>query len=159
MDDFDFDSFLSDLKTDLDGDGFDWDAPASPEPEPQRPTSSAPVSAAPARPASQTPAPAPQPASRKAPQQAPKRTATATRACCPKCGSSEVSFQALANVKEKRKKGVLYWLFIGWWWEIIAWCVFGIFKLLHVIFSKKTRTVTKIETWGVCQSCGYRWKA
>lgn len=78
---------------------------------------------------------------------------------CPKCGGMDISYQAVSKVKEKRKKGWAYWLFIGWWWEPLMWICFGIFKLLHVIFSKKTRTVTKVETYAVCQSCGYRWKA
>lgn len=76
---------------------------------------------------------------------------------CPKCGSEHVTTQAVAVTKEKRKKGLLYWIFIGWWWEICAWFLFGIFKLFHVLFAKKTKTVSKVKTVAVCQSCGNRW--
>ncbi len=77
---------------------------------------------------------------------------------CPRCGSSDVLVQAVSEVKEKRKKGWLYWLLIGWWWEPISWLLFGIFKLLVVIFSRKKKIVTKINTIAVCQNCGKRWK-
>lgn len=76
---------------------------------------------------------------------------------CPKCKSTNVIAQAVTTVKEKRKKGLFYWIFIGWWWEILAWILFGIFKLLHVLFSKKTKTVSRVKTVAVCQNCGYKW--
>lgn len=77
---------------------------------------------------------------------------------CPRCGSGNVFVQAVTEVKEKRKKGWLYWLFIGWWWEIIAWVFFTLPKLLITCFSKKTKTVTRTHTEAVCQSCGRRWR-
>lgn len=78
--------------------------------------------------------------------------------CCPQCGSTNVFVQTVSNTKEKRKKGALYWIFIGWWWEFFMWLFFGIFKLLHAIFSKKTKTVTVMETYANCQVCGYSWQ-
>lgn len=76
---------------------------------------------------------------------------------CPKCGSENVNVQVVTEVKEKRKKGLLYWLFIGWWWELCAWLLFGIFKLFHVLFARKTKTVSKAKTVAVCQNCGHKW--
>jgi len=35
---------------------------------------------------------------------------------CKKCKSSNVAVQAVTEIKKKRK-GLLYWLFIGWWLE------------------------------------------
>jgi len=77
---------------------------------------------------------------------------------CPKCGSGDVSVQAVTEVFEKRKKGCAYWIFIGWWWEIISWIVFGIWKLFAVLFGKKTKVVSKTKSVAVCQNCGHRWK-
>lgn len=76
---------------------------------------------------------------------------------CPKCRSENVTTQVVATTKEKRKKGLAYWIFIGWWWELCAWLLFGIFKLLHVLFSKKTKIVSEVKTVAVCQNCGHRW--
>lgn len=77
---------------------------------------------------------------------------------CPKCKSQNVNIQAVTTVKEKRKKGLFYWLFIGWWWELLAWLFLTIPKLLVALFSKKTKTVSKVHSEAVCQNCGYRWK-
>lgn len=76
---------------------------------------------------------------------------------CPNCGSTRVVVQAVTEVSEKRKKGCLYWLFIGWWWEPLAWMVLGIFKLLHVLFARHTKIVSKTHSAAICQDCGYRW--
>ena len=76
---------------------------------------------------------------------------------CPKCRSENIAIQAVTEVKEKRKKGWLYWLFIGWWWEIIAWILFGVWKLLVVLFGKKTKVVSITHSVAVCQNCGNRW--
>lgn len=77
---------------------------------------------------------------------------------CPKCGSLNVLVQAVTQVKEKRKKGLLYWLFIGWWWEIFAWLFLTLPKLLFALFSKKTKVVSKTYTEAICQNCGNRWR-
>ena len=52
---------------------------------------------------------------------------------CPKCKSENIQVQAVNEVKEKRKKGLLYWLFIGWWWELIAWLFLTLPKLIIAI--------------------------
>lgn len=76
---------------------------------------------------------------------------------CPKCGSDNVNVQIVTEIKEKRKKGLLYWLFIGWWWEPFAWFFLTLPKLLIAIFSKKTKTVSRQSRKAVCQSCGHSW--
>jgi len=76
---------------------------------------------------------------------------------CPKCGSENVTIQAVTEVKEKRKKGLLYWLFIGWWWELFAWIFLTLPKLLIALFSKKTKIKSKTRSVAVCQNCGKRW--
>ncbi len=76
---------------------------------------------------------------------------------CPKCRSENIVIQAVTEVKEKRKKGWAYWIFIGWWWEIIAWILFGVWKLLVVLFGKKTKVVSITRSVAVCQNCGNRW--
>jgi transcription elongation factor Elf1 len=77
---------------------------------------------------------------------------------CPKCGSENVTVQMVTEIKEKRKKGLLYWIFIGWWWEIFAWLFLTLPKLLVAIFSKKTKVVSKTTKQAVCQSCGHSWE-
>ena len=77
---------------------------------------------------------------------------------CPKCKSENIQVQAVNEVKEKRKKGLLYWLFIGWWWELIAWLFLTLPKLIIAIFGKHTKTVSKTVTYAVRQDCGHRWK-
>lgn len=77
---------------------------------------------------------------------------------CPKCNGEHVNVQIVTEVKEKKKKGLLYWLFIGWWWEPIAWLFLTLPKLLITIFVKSTKTVTKTHKEAVCQDCGYSWK-
>lgn len=76
---------------------------------------------------------------------------------CPKCKSEFVSVQVVTHVKQKNKKGLLYWLCIGWWWELIAWLFLTLPKLIFAIFGNHKKTVSKESTVAVCQSCGYRW--
>lgn len=77
---------------------------------------------------------------------------------CPKCGQNAASVVAVTETKYKRKKGCIYWMFIGWWWEVIAWIyLFGI-KLLKLIFGNHYKAKSVTHTEAVCQNCGYRWK-
>ncbi len=99
---------------------------------------------------------------------------------CPKCGSSNITFQReqTASIGGSKhtlgggisvKKGLIYWLLIGWWiWSFKA--VFNLmircFTLGLVKIKKKDkitgRTVTASKainhTVGVCQGCGHTWK-
>lgn len=76
---------------------------------------------------------------------------------CPKCKSENVSVQVVTEIKEKRKKGLLYWLFIGFWWEPLAWLFLTIPKLFVALFSRKKKIVSKQRTVCVCQNCGHKW--
>lgn len=67
---------------------------------------------------------------------------------CPKCKGRNVQFQ---TVTESKKAGCLKVLL----YIILAISIFGWLILIPVLTRKKTKTVT----YGVCQSCGYRWKA
>lgn len=78
---------------------------------------------------------------------------------CPKCQSENVSTQVINTVKLKNKHhGLLWWMFVGWYWVPIKWIVFTVPALLFAIFgSKKQKAVNKQKTICVCQSCGYNW--
>lgn len=77
---------------------------------------------------------------------------------CPKCGSENVNVQVVTSIKQKSKKGIIYWLIIGWWWEPIAWLFFTIPKLIIALFGNHKKIVSKESTEAVCQSCGHRWR-
>ena len=76
---------------------------------------------------------------------------------CPKCGSENVNVQAVSNTRTKGK-GCAYWLFIGWWLELLMWLFLTIPMLLGKLFGSKGKVRTKVESHAVCQNCGYRWK-
>lgn len=94
---------------------------------------------------------------------------------CPKCKSSNVSFQreetgsfgAMTNTvviqPAKKSKGCLYWLFIGFWLEPLYWLMIGWWK--NLLFGGRRKrglnygaSKTMSRTMAVCQSCGYSWK-
>ncbi len=79
---------------------------------------------------------------------------------CPKCHSENVTTQVVNTVKLKTQhKGIIYWLFVGWWWVPIKWLVFTIPALILAIFGKKKqKVVNKQETMCVCQNCGHSWE-
>ena len=67
---------------------------------------------------------------------------------CPKCKAHNVQFQ---TVSERKKTGcfkVLLYIFLAI--SVLGWLI-----LIPICLRKKSRTVT----YGVCQSCGYRWRA
>lgn len=66
---------------------------------------------------------------------------------CPKCKGTYVQFQ---TVTEARKTGCFTILL----YILLAVTVFGLFIVIPLLLRKKTITVT----YGVCQSCGHRWK-
>ena len=79
---------------------------------------------------------------------------------CPKCESENVNVQMVTETKLKTKHhSILYWIFIGWWLEIILWFFLTIPRLLAAMFGhKKQKLVTKHKSMAVCQNCGYNWK-
>ncbi len=78
---------------------------------------------------------------------------------CPNCKSDNVEIHFVAEVKTKKKRrGVFYWLFIGWWLELILWFFFTVPRLFIALFMpKKTETVTQIAKAAICQNCGNSW--
>lgn len=77
---------------------------------------------------------------------------------CPKCGSENITVQAVTSIQQKSKKGVIYWILIGWWWEIFAWLFLTLPKLIIALFGNHKKIVSKEKTVAVCQSCGHRWE-
>ena len=78
---------------------------------------------------------------------------------CPKCHSGNVNTTVVSDVKMKNKHGAGFWIFVGWWWELIKFVVFGwIYLLIRLIVGKKKKIVTKQVTMAVCQNCGYSWR-
>lgn len=78
---------------------------------------------------------------------------------CPKCGGENVAVNVVNDVKLKDKHhGVLWWVFIGFWWMPIKWMIFTLPALILKIFRrKKQKVVTKQKKVCCCQSCGYTW--
>lgn len=79
---------------------------------------------------------------------------------CPKCGSQNVNVQIVNETQLKTKhKGVLYWLFVGWWWLPIKWLFLTIPALIVKIFKPKKQKVKNIQhSMCVCQTCGHTWE-
>lgn len=79
---------------------------------------------------------------------------------CPKCKSENVNVQVINEVEIKKKHhGVLWWIFVGWWWLPIKWLCFTLPALIFKIFGrKKQKVVNKQKTVCVCQNCGNRWE-
>jgi hypothetical protein len=75
---------------------------------------------------------------------------------CSKCGSENVSVQAVTIVKNK-KHGCLYWLLIGWWLEIFMWLFLTLPWIIIKIF-KPNKVTSKMHSQAVCQNCGNTWK-
>ena len=104
---------------------------------------------------------------------------------CPKCGSTNISFQVmqentgsttLTSTKSKYKEkghGCLWWIFIGsWWWmiDLCLWIFLFIPRLIIQLCKKKkykgtsnsvSQTVNQITYKSICQcqSCGHHWEA
>lgn len=66
---------------------------------------------------------------------------------CPKCNSSNISFQ---TVTEQKKTGCLTILL----YILLACTLFGLLIVIPLMLRKKTETVT----YAVCQNCGHRWR-
>ena len=66
---------------------------------------------------------------------------------CPRCGGHNVQFQTVAEARKTGCMTVLFYIFLAI--TILGWLI-----LIPILLRKKTRTVT----YGICQSCGYRWK-
>ena len=57
---------------------------------------------------------------------------------CPKCGSENVNVQVVSETHLSTKHhGVVYWLFVGWWWIPVKWIFLTVPALIVKIFSPK----------------------
>ena len=79
---------------------------------------------------------------------------------CVNCGSSKVNVQIINETHfVKKGKGCLYWLFIGWWLELLLWFFFTVPRLLFALFGhKKQSVVNNQKRIFVCQNCGTTWE-
>lgn len=73
---------------------------------------------------------------------------------CPKCKRYHVNVQAVFDVKEEKKKGCGYalYLFCG---GFIIEIFLAPFRLL---FGRNRKYRAGARTYAVCQDCGYRWE-
>ena len=80
---------------------------------------------------------------------------------CPKCGSEKVNVQMVSEAQLAPKHhGILWWVFIGWWWLPFKWLFFPLLALLAKIFApKRQKIITSHKSMCVCQNCGYSWNA
>lgn len=80
---------------------------------------------------------------------------------CTKCGSENVTVQVVTETQLKTQHhGIIWWLFIGWWWFPIKWLVFTFPAIIVKIFApKKQKLKVKHVSKCVCQNCGYTWNA
>lgn len=76
---------------------------------------------------------------------------------CRKCGSSNVTVQAVNQVKDAHH-GVIWWVLLGWWWVPIKWIFFTFWAFLFKLFGRR-RQKNIVKSFYVCQRCGYHWEA
>lgn len=73
---------------------------------------------------------------------------------CPKCKRYHVNVQAVFDVKEEKKKGCGYALYL-----FCGGFLIEIFLLpFRLLFGKKKTYSARARTYAVCQDCGYRWE-
>ena len=79
---------------------------------------------------------------------------------CPKCQSENVNVQMVSESKLRRKRSVLYWLFIGWWLNPMMWLIFTLPMIFIKIFQPKNKKIKTVhKSMYVCQNCGYNWQS
>ena len=80
---------------------------------------------------------------------------------CPKCGSENISVQMVTETKlTMKRRGVLWWLLIGWWWVPVKWLVFTVPALILKLFRPRRYQLRQAQrAVCVCQHCAFRWNA
>ena len=87
---------------------------------------------------------------------------------CPNCNSENVLVQREqtgqiggAHTYGKKRHGLIYWLFFGWW----IWIFKMVFLPLTMLCGKRSKglnTITGQKTFNrtvaVCQNCGNHWE-
>lgn len=88
---------------------------------------------------------------------------------CPKCGSTDVSVQAVNEwtmVDAKKKHGLIWWVLVGWWlkplWFVVKWLFFTapalIIAVVRRVFGLRPKKVVNTTSAKcVCQNCGHVW--
>lgn len=79
---------------------------------------------------------------------------------CEKCGSSNVQVQLLNQMDLKvKRKGIIWWLLIGWWFIPIKWfCFFWLALIIKIFKPKKYKTINRVKKHFVCNNCGHSWQ-
>jgi len=79
---------------------------------------------------------------------------------CRKCGSENVSIQAVTISKMvNQHHGCLWWILWGWFWVPMKWLFLTLPAIIFKIFGHgKQKIKTKTHNEAVCQNCGNRWK-
>lgn len=79
---------------------------------------------------------------------------------CTKCGSNNVNIQMISEAQLRRKHhGIMYWLFIGWWLELLLWSFLTIPRFLCMLFGHKKQQIKTVHNkTAICQNCGSTWK-
>lgn len=70
---------------------------------------------------------------------------------CTKCGSNNVTIQAITDTKTKHR-GCFGWLL----WILLAICTIGLILIIPLITNTKVKSKTHTEA--ICQNCGRRWR-
>ena len=79
---------------------------------------------------------------------------------CRRCGSTNIEMTVINEMQvRKAHHGCAWWCFVGWWWLAVKWIFFTVPALIaKLFFPDKMYISNKINTYAVCQNCGYKWK-
>lgn len=79
---------------------------------------------------------------------------------CPKCNSENVRVELVNHLDLRtKKKGILYWFFIGWWLEFTLWVFLTLPMIIIKIFKPKNYKIkNEAHRYVVCNDCGYSGK-
>jgi len=80
---------------------------------------------------------------------------------CSKCGSENVTVQAVTETNLVAKHhGIFWWLLVSWWWLFFKWLFLTLPALIVKLFRpKRYKTSVKHISKCVCQDCGHMWDA
>ena len=76
---------------------------------------------------------------------------------CFKCQSDNISIQTV-GISKSKGKGILYWVFVGWWLELLLWLFLTIPMLFFKLFGGGKKVRTTVKSFAVCQNCGHKWQ-
>ena len=78
---------------------------------------------------------------------------------CPECGSPNVNVQVVQVTQlVPKRRGVIWWVCVGWWWLPFKWLYLTIPALIVKIFAPKRQILVQTtHSVCVCQDCGHHW--